>query len=337
MHQQDFCPVRKVKQPVAKAKVERQAGVLNNRLPVPEIDPHYFHKGRHLEEVKRIIAMTEEAPQNLLLVGPAGTGKSVLAEQIAAMRRSPTYEGHAYNWRSSDEIFGQTWVEVQHDEKGQAVTSMTYTPSLFVEAVETEGATIIIHDLPLMQNRSIQNGLNDLLDRQLRRAWIDQIAKVWGRPVQVANGVLFVCTMNEGSEYTGNIKLAQNIKDRFDNQIMVDYPEDEVANNILVARTGVDYATAQKLTGYAAALRRSGQRLDISMRGLLQAARKISLGASFFDALQFSFVDGLPVDQRSMAFAAMEGYLTPADKKAADEAIRNDAWITLDENGEPSQ
>jgi len=297
--------------------LQKQDDKTVGRLSIPEADPHYLISELVRDQINRVLRLVEKQPENLALIGPKGSGKTALARQIGALRQSPTLIANTYNWRSSDEVFGY---ETIHPERG-----LEYTPSLLVEALETPGATVVLNDFALMQNRAIQNGLNDILDYGLRQAWVDQIAHALGRPVRVAERVLIIATWNEGSEYTGNIKLSANIVDRFPNRIYMDYPPTEIQTRILQEKGGVSEERASILVRYAEVLRNLEEPIQVSMRGLIQAAKCMVLGANLNDAVYFTFVSGLNLDQQVKAMSALESFYTPEEKELV--TLRSDEWV----------
>jgi len=318
LHKERYCSALAVKQVAAPPVKETGFQITQRvgRLEVPKSDPDYFIEDEVAAEIDRVIALTEQTPQNLAVIGPKGTGKTALSLEIAARRGSPTYLANAYSQRSSDEWFGREMVNAE--------VGTYYEPSLFVEAVETEGATVILNDFALMQNKSVQNGLNDLLDDRVREAWIDPLYHATGKPLRVAAGVLFIATWNEGSEYTGNIKLSANILDRFANRIYMPYPPADTQVEVLSRKTGIDAGNAVRLVKFAESLRQTDEPIDISMRGLLQAAKKMVMGAHIRDALYFTVISGLTTDLQTKALAALEGQYTKVEKEQV--ATRTPQW-----------
>lgn len=309
LHQERYCPNKtEATQATATEKVEVEfAPVMVGRLSVPVPDPFYEVDDEVQEEIDRIVELVKSQPENLDISGPKGSGKTALALQIAAQRGSPVYVANAYTQRSSDEWFGQ--------ERVSPETGTYYEQSLFVEAVEQGGVTVVINDLALMQNKAVQNGLNDLLDYRLREAWVEQLAHTLGRPVRVAPGTLFIATRNEGSEYTGNVKLSANILDRFPNRIFMGYPPTHVQVQVLVNKTGVNATDAGRLAYFADSLRQLDEPVEVSMRGLLQAATKLRMGAHIRDAVFFTIISGLPIDLMTKALSSLEAIYT-ADEKS---------------------
>lgn len=242
--------------------------------------------------------MTEGQPQNLALIGPSGDGKSALARQIGAYRKSHTFEINAYSVRSADEWYGLDAVE-----RGRT----TFRESLLVRGIETTGATVIIHDLALGQNRTIQNGLNDLLEYDTRRVYVEQM----NRYVHVAPQVLLIACWNIGVEYTGNITLSRSLEDRFPVRISMERIPADVAARILIAKTSCATEVATALAQYANIIRDLPMAdIDISMRGLLNAAEQVKLGGKIIDVILVTFLGGYPVEIQEAALQAIQKTVT---------------------------
>ena len=325
VHEEKFCPKLTATTPVADDIETSPNGDQPDqpteigRLTIPEADPDYFVSSLVAAEIQRVLALCEVQPENLALVGPKGSGKTALALQIAAKRKSPCYVANAYTQRSSDEWFGREAVSM---DKGTY-----YVPSLFVEALETEGAVVIINDMALMQNKSIQNGLNDILDYGIRFVWVEAIAATLGRPVRVAPKVLIIGTWNEGAAYTGNIMLSANLTDRFPNRIYMDYPPAEVQQSILMRKTGISHEDSKRLSDFGEKLRGLQDPVEVSMRGLIQAGRKLKLGANIHDSLYFTIISGLKPESQEKALAALESLYTVNEKELISTRVTQwEAW-----------
>ena len=304
-----------------KAPVAQQVG----RLEIPVADPYYMISSVLAEEFGRILALVDlpGAIENVAIIGPKGSGKTSGAKQLAALRKKPYHSQNAYMARSSDEWFGS---ETISPDRG-----LEYNPSLFVEALETEGATVVINDLLLMQNKSVQNGLNDLLDPTTRYVWVDALSRVLGRPIRVAPNVLIIATWNAGTSYTGNITLADNIMDRFPNRIMMEYPPQEVQVSILMRKTDVDLGQASRICDYADRLRNLDDPIEVSVRSLLQVAKKISLGAHIRDAMAFTIIASEDKRMQTKMYAALEAIYTVEEKEEI--STRKETWEAWDEGG----
>ena len=151
MHKEKYCPGmaaeqerERIEEKAKKGKKkkgdkETKAPTMVGRLAVPNADPYYMISSEVAEEVGRIITLVNEpgSIENLAIIGPHGSGKTSIARQIAALRKSPFHAQSAYLARSSDEWFGTETIDLK--------VGMQYNQTLFVEALETPGATICIN------------------------------------------------------------------------------------------------------------------------------------------------------------------------------------------------
>lgn len=277
------------------------------QLSVPTFDPKYLMPNDTMEEIVRWDKLRKISPQNIALIGDAGLGKTKFALQVAAMLNAPTFLGTVSNYRSSDEVFGREWL----DEDG-----MHYLPSEFIKAVQQKGSVIILDDFNHFQNRQVQNAYNQLLDPEQRSATVDPLMRATGEALRVADEVLFIATWNEGIGYTGAIKIADNILDRFSHRVYFRAPPPEVRTAILTSKTGIDNVNAYRLISYMDSLRNLPEPVNVSMRGVLSAASKMVLGANLYDAVRFTVLGGLPIDLQEKALTALEGLYTDDEAEA---------------------
>jgi nitric oxide reductase NorQ protein len=277
--------------------------------PMPR-DRDFYIAREVRDEVDRLLALAEQSPIAMAIVGPHGAGKSALAMQIAARRGGPVALIAGHQSESSREWFGQRELVA-----GETV----FRPSLFAEALETPGATIILNDLPRMSNRAVQNALFNVLDGLVRREHVDAL----GRELRVADRVLIIATWNEGWAYSGNIRMDQALIDRFSESVIwLGYPPADVMVNILRAKTGVSDVDAMCLVRYAERLRASPEQHEVSLRGMLAAARKAVAGADLRDAVRFSIVNSLPGEAREAALAGLEADISLPRKRSLTRASR---------------
>lgn len=274
-----------------------------SEFPVPALDPSYLIDVAQLAAIKRVLKLAEETgqPQNIGLHGPAGSGKTTLAVQIGALHRGPTVvvdstdKETANDWFSTSTLKDGTLTEVESD---------------FVKAVETEGAVIVLDDVALLQSRTVQSGLNALLDPSRRSIFVQRL----NREVRVAPKVIFVGTWNVGAEYTAASELSLQILDRFRSGALfeVPYPDDGVLANIIRARSACPKAVATRLADAAAWLRSDPDPIEPSTRGLVAAGNHVRQGATIGHALFYTVFGELDPETRQRAYTILATNITRA-------------------------
>lgn len=287
--------------PTYDAASEVAPGVTDQNIP--NIDPAYMVDASMLAAVKRVLALANEtgAPQNIGLHGPAGGGKTTFGVQIGALHR-----GHTVVIDSTDKETASDWFGTSTLKDG----TLTVVESDFVKAVETPGAVIVLDDVALIQARTVQNGLNALLDPSRRSIFVQAL----GREVRVAPRVIFVGTWNVGAEYTGASELSLQILDRFRAGALfeVPYPEDVVLANIIRARSACPKAAASRLADVAAWLRSDPDPLYPSTRGLVAAGGHVRKGATIGAALFYTVFGELDAETRQRAYTIISANLNRA-------------------------
>jgi nitric oxide reductase NorQ protein len=139
---------------------------------------------------------------NVLVNGPHGSGKSELAQQYAASRHRPYAQLDCGGLSEAYQIFGKMTLK-----NGQTV----YEKGLFTEAIRTPGCVIHLQELNRAESDRALNALFSLLDDTCRSLWVEEL----GELIEVAPGVTFFATMNEGFQYIGTMPLDAALKDRF--------------------------------------------------------------------------------------------------------------------------
>lgn len=282
--------------------VTREAAV-ESQFAVPEKDAAYLWDSWQLAAVKRRLARAKKTrqPQNIGLHGPAGSGKTTMAVQIAAI-----YEGPCVIVDSSDKETANDWFGTNQMKDG----TLTFVESDFIKAVETENCVIVLDDVALLQNRTVSSGLNAFLDPSRRGLYIQQL----GRFVAVAPGVIFVGTWNVGAEYTSASELSLQIVDRFRAGALfeVPYPDDGILATIIRGRSGCSKGDASRLADVAAWLRSDPDPIECSTRGLVGAGEAIVEGATIGEALLVSVFGELTLEERQRVGGIIGTNLTRA-------------------------
>ncbi len=252
----------------------------NPVIGVPAADPTFWID----DTTSRFLCAVEDRSRrgevaNVLLVGPTGTGKSSLPREFAATRRHPFFTMHCQLIEEQGDWWGMREVS---PEAGTYVET-----AALVDALETPGCVILLDEANRTRPENL-NALFGLLDHR-RRAWVPMLK----REVEVAAGVVFFVTLNEGADYIGTNLVDRALRDRIANTIRLDYPPKRVEAGLLVKRTGVDEAMAWKLAEFAQTIRRDPKvQLEVSTRQLLECAALVRAGLPLRDAVLFSVVNG---------------------------------------------
>jgi len=291
---------------------------------IPALDPAYTIDMVQLAALKRVIALADETgqPQNIGLHGPAGSGKTTLGVQVGALRKAPTFVVD-----STDKETANDWFGTQQLNDG----TMTVTESDFVRAVETPGAVVVLDDVALIQARTVQNGLNALLDPSRRAIYVQQLE----REVRVAPGVIFVGTWNVGAEYTGTSDLSLQIIDRFRAGALfeVPYPENGVLAGVIRARSACTKPVADRLANVAEWLLADPMPIETSTRGLIAAGQHVRQGATIGHALWFTVFGELDAETKQRAYGIISVNLSKNRYEDAErvvwEAPRVGAYVSI--------
>jgi len=185
---------------------------------VPEDMPEYIERGREIEILNRIISM--ENPENLMLYGPSGTGKTMLAMDIAKrndmcliqadmsedMRRSNVIGG-----LKTTEENGVMVTKWKHGFAGEAIECANQNPNGCILVLE-EG------NQPRGEIQKLTNGLCDFR----RSVYVSEL----GKYLRLKKGakLMVIMTLNPaGDGYSGN-EVELSVDDRFRLQWEWTYP-----------------------------------------------------------------------------------------------------------------
>jgi nitric oxide reductase NorQ protein len=223
---------------------------------IPEKKP-FFITAENKALIESIMAGRKSHPVNILIKGKHGLGKSELARQLAA-----TYKMHYVPipinlLQESGQLMG-------HDEFVNDQT--TFVESNFVKSIRSPNSLIHLEELNRPESPKALGELFPLLDDS-RMIVHDKIGEV-----KVAEGIVFVGTLNIGFEYTGIDPLDEALRDRFHFVELGYLPPDEEIK-LIYMRTGLSGPQVKQLVELVNSLRYDGQDpIHVSTRRMLMIA-----------------------------------------------------------------
>lgn len=291
---------------------------------VPEVDTTYVMPADTEDLFSVLCSERKNQSENVLLVGPTGCGKTELAKQFAAQSGLPLLKMDCANVTESQQWFGR--LDIKNG-------TMDYLEAPFARVVASGNHVILLDEI----NRAspeVLNVLLPLLDSN-RSTFIQE-----RKPSPIlrdGGGIIWFATMNEGSAYTGTIRLDRALRARFSNVVELSYLNKVDEINLLVKRTNISVADASKLVDIADTIRRKAKGIDsiythvLSTRELLNAARKFVKGG--VKTLRFTMVNhfdaGTGVDsERAQVLEMLKGKFgsidgTEVKAKTASDLIAN--------------
>jgi len=239
-------------------------------MVIPEIKPFFVSKTTK-DCLAATVKMSQTRPQNILVKGMQGCGKSELAEQFAARFQRPFAGFQVGLLAESGQLFGQQTLRNNN---------VSYEKFLFTDAIQVKNAVILLDEINRAENPKALNALFSVLDDR-RTIWIDEIHNL----IPVAPGVIFFATINEGADFTGTDTLDAAISDRFFVVEMGILPEEQEIE-LLVQRTGIGMDEATNLVSVFSGIRRS--EVPVSTRKALTVAELIQSGLDLREAFIFT-------------------------------------------------
>ena len=232
--------------------------------------------------------------KNLFLTGPAGTGKTEFAKQIAA------------RW-------GRRFTRISCDDQTEAATLVGMTvpdkdggskwqDGQLAAAIRVPGNVILI-DEPSMARPGALFVLQSVLDDD-RRLHVAETGEV----IVVAPDVLFLLADNTNGtgdvtgQYEATRRLNRATLDRCAIFVLFDYLDPAAETNVIHARTGLNKKAAAMLCKFAAITRAKAQGGEVShgigLRRLMALADALAVGADPSVAFQLTVIEGAPYDDK---------------------------------------
>ncbi|MBL0713323.1 MAG: MoxR family ATPase [Desulfosarcina sp.] len=243
---------------------------------IPEPESHYFLPEAVIENLHRIHLLSQRHPVNLLVAGKQGCGKSTLVKQFAARGKRPLATFQIGILSEPGQLFGEHRLK-----DGETY----YQQFLFPQALQTPGCVIHLEEINRPEHPKALNMLFSVLAED-RQVWLDEIGLM-----RVADGVVFIATLNEGDEFVGTEMLDAALRDRF-YVTTLDYLPVDVETNVLHFKSGIAEADAQTIVNVASKLRGNTQEpMVVSTRHTLMIAEMVAVGATIEEA----FINSLQV------------------------------------------
>ncbi len=246
---------------------------------------------RYLWPAQTTTALTQIARgKNVMLYGPAGTGKTEFAQQLAAKTGRPFALISCDNGTDAATLTGMT----TPDANG----GVTWQDGQLTRAIKTPGCVICIDEPSIARPGALFVFQNVLQGRVLF------IAET-GQRVPVAHGVIFIATDNTNGTgggarrgYTDTNRLNTAFLDRFGSRVHIDYMAPDSEANIIAGYTGCTLELAKLLVSAATVTRAAANDQTLShgigLRRLLAWAELLTDGIDPADAFNAAILNCAP-------------------------------------------
>jgi len=240
---------------------------------VPQEDPYYYIDNKTLSILDKVHKISAKHPVNMLVAGRQGCGKSSLVRQYAAVYQRPLATFQVGILSEPGQLFGEYALE-----NGET----KYKQFLFPQALQTPGCVIHLEEINRPEHPKALNMLFSLLSDN-RQVWMDELGLL-----NVADGVVFFATLNEGEEFIGTELLDPALRDRF-YILLMDYLPNEVEREVLIKKTGVTGEQAGDILDAVNELRGNSElAIDISTRTTLMIGEMVAAQATLREAISTS-------------------------------------------------
>lgn len=237
-------------------KMDRGILHLNN-------DPNFYVSDDNKELLDIVNELSSTSPQNVMLTGPQGCGKTELSMFYSAKYNKPIIIMNCATVRETKDWFGY------RDAKDGTIF---WHKSDFVRAIEQGDCVVVLDEFNRLHS-TLHNSLYPLLDAR-RSTFVEELDSV----VMVGPRTVFFATANIGFSHTGTHMMDSAVEDRFGYRLNVDFPAVAKETEIIASKTGLDKVLARKLATMGQDIRRKSTGLSstlsrpVSTRQLIQSA-----------------------------------------------------------------
>ena len=291
--------------------IESKPSVENGRYHVfnPEVDPDFLVS----EDIKAELAIADKIsakhPVNILVTGQPGGGKTSLGLQFAAVYKRPCVVVDFGSLQEPQELFHTTYLTSKN-----GVSETDIRESGFVRGLETPRCVVVKDELNRPENERVLNVLLPFLDGR-RESYVDYLR----RNVRVADGVIFIATLNEGAMFCGITQIDTALRDRY-REIHMPYLPLEMEAEVINRKTGVDKSVALMLASFGHKVRiAEAINRKVSTRQLLTAAENFAHGDELWRAVSVSIGHHNDIGWREQVMEVFSFSLT--------DSTENQKWV----------
>jgi nitric oxide reductase NorQ protein len=259
-----------------------------------------------------------DAGENMVLTGPAGSGKTLAVQYLAKITKRPLIEVQGGSGATFERLIGMNTITEQN---GASV--MSWDDAIVPLAMRTENS-ILYFDEPNSIPDDVRFYLHPTMDYRRTLTYAN------GQTLKAKKGFIVIGAMNEG--YSGTTVLNAAFRDRSVG-IPFDYLSRAKEKRLLV-KNGADADFAQRLVNLAGELRREAKsnrqmRTPISTRSLLQAVNLRKHGASEITAVEMAVLEKIPaqyqVEKKAVSDAITAHFGTPILPSEATDTTENES------------
>lgn len=245
--------------------------------------PEFIQTKSELDDMKIALAANDDEATNILLTGPAGSGKTLAVQYLAKITNRPLIEVQGGAGATFERLIGKdTLVE------SNGATAMGWDDAIVPLAMRTENA-ILYFDEPNSIADDVRFYLHPAMDFRRTMTYAN------GQTIKAKRGFIVIGAMNEG--YAGTTILNSAFRDRTVG-IEFDYlPSRKEVSLLKKHGASPDFAT--RLVRMASQLRKEAKvnkqmRTPISTRSLLQAVNLAKHGATELKAVNMAILQKIP-------------------------------------------